>query len=318
MKTFFIFFSLICSTQLYAQQNNYYNQPLPSDTPTIFAPGIISDEFGNRDMAISPKGDEIFYTLQFGRGLLSTIMYTKKQNGKWSQPEIASFCGVYNDLEPSFSADGNTLYFVSNRALDGKGPKKDYDIWFVQKQNGNWGNPQRMPVPVNSVLDEFYPSVAKSGNIYFTREVMDREEDIMVCTYNNGTYAAAVSLPDAINSDGDEFNAFVDPDEQFIIFTAYKRKDDMGNGDLYISKKNNAGEWQQCVHLPPPINSKNIDYCPYITPDKKYFFFTSSRNNLAVPFKTKQTKKSLYQIFNSPQNTFDDIYWMKADAIIGK
>ena len=80
----------------------------------MFAPNIISDEFGNRDMAISPKGDEIFYTMQFNYGMLSTILYAKKVGGKWTAPEVADFCGKYKDLEPAFSYDGTKLYFSSN------------------------------------------------------------------------------------------------------------------------------------------------------------------------------------------------------------
>ena len=51
---------------LHAQINNaYFNQALPGNKMVMFAPNIISDEFGNRDMAISPNGDEIFYTMQY-------------------------------------------------------------------------------------------------------------------------------------------------------------------------------------------------------------------------------------------------------------
>ena len=49
---------MLFSCRLTAQQNvnAFFNQPLPVDTPVIFAAGTISDEFGNRDMAISPVG----------------------------------------------------------------------------------------------------------------------------------------------------------------------------------------------------------------------------------------------------------------------
>ena len=115
---------------------DYFNQKTPGDTPQLFAPGIISDEFGNRDMAVSPSGDEMFYTLQFQGGRsFSTILHTKKINGKWTSPEVAGFCGIYNDMEPAFSADGSKLYFVSNRPQGGTAAK-DYDIWCVTKKNG--------------------------------------------------------------------------------------------------------------------------------------------------------------------------------------
>jgi Tol biopolymer transport system component len=299
---------------LTAQQkvNAFYNQPLPADTPVIFAAGLISDEFGNRDMAISPLGDELFYTLQFqsGRGF-STIMHCKKINGEWTKPEVASFCGQYNDMEPAFSPDGSKLYFVSSRPVKGAA-NKDYDIWYVTKTSGMWGSSVNPGLPISTGEDEFYPSVAKTANIYFTRAVQGREEDIMMCRYQNNHYDTAVSLPDVINSAGDEFNAFVDPYEKFILFTGYKRKGAYAAGDLYISKKNEKGEWTDAVDLGNVINQPGLNYCPYISPDKKYFFFTSNRGEIRAPFEEKQTAKLLYSKMHSFLNGADNIYWMEA------
>ncbi len=302
---------------LHAQLNNaYLNQTPQCNKLTLFALNIISDEFGNRDMAISPKGDEIFYTMQYNYGMLSTILYSQKKSGKWTAPEVAGFCGKYKDLEPAFSFDGTKLYFSSNRPLVDTGSEKDYDIWYVTKVNGKWGKPVNMRSPVNTDKDEYYASVAKNNNVYFTRAVEGREEDIMVCKFIDGKYNEAVSLPDSINSTGDEFNAFVDPDENYIIFSGYKRKDGYGNGDLYISKKNDKGEWQQAKNLGEAINSTRLDYCHYVTPDKKYFFFTSNRHAIKTPFKKAKTFKELKTMMHSPLNGFDNIYWIDAGEIL--
>lgn len=323
MKTILLSILFFVVINSHAQQskntsfnNSYFNQPLPADTPVVFAPNVISNELSNRDMAISPKGDELFYTIQYGRGLISVIMHSKKTNGKWSTPDVASFSGMYNDLEPAFSYDGTKLYFVSNRSLNNEHKTKDYDIWFVTKQNGEWVNQQNVGAPVNSEKDEFYPSLTKHGDIYFTRAVDAREEDILFCKFNNGKYEEVQALPDAINSVNDEFNAFIDPDEQFIIFSVYGRKDDNGGGDLYISKKNEKGEWMQAVNLNVPVNSKYLDYCPYITPDKKYFFFISNRHDIKLPFHKNQNIESLQTLLHSPLNGYDNIYWMNAEAIL--
>jgi len=312
----YIPFSLQAQTKKISYENSYFNQQPPIDTAKLFSPGVISNEFGNRDMAISRDGNEIFYTMQHVRGLISVVMYTKKTNGNWSIPEVASFGGIYNDLEPAFSPDGTKLFFVSNRTLNNEPKTKDYDIWFVTKSNGEWVQPQNIGAPVNSEKDEFYPSITRNGDIYFTRAVEGREEDILFCKFLNGKYEAAEALPNAINSVNDEFNAFIDPDEQFIVFSIYGRKDDNGGGDLYISRKNERGEWLQAVNLGTTINSKALDYCPCITPDKKYFFFTSNRHTIKIPFDKKQNIKSLESILHSPLNGYDNIYWIETSAIL--
>ena len=99
-----------------------------SDTPRVFGPGIISDGFSNRDMALSPDGKDLYYTLQWTYGLFSVILHSEKINGEWTKPETASFSGRFNDLEPAYSPDGGKLFFTSNRPLMGSDSVKDYDI----------------------------------------------------------------------------------------------------------------------------------------------------------------------------------------------
>jgi hypothetical protein len=295
---------------------DYYNQRLPEDKPTLFAPGVISDGFANRDFAISPDGNEIFYTLQ-QRDLVSVIMYAHKVKGKWSVPQVAEFSGMYNDLEPAFTANGNELFFSSNRALSVSDSIADYNIWHIDKKDGKWSRPVALGPEVNTIKDEFYPSVAKNGNLYFTTQLESGKgkEDIVVSEWKNGAYLPPVSLPDAINSKNFEFNAFVDPEEQFIIFSSVGRSDDMGRGDLYMSNKKN-GEWQAAVNLGKMVNSSALDYCPFVTWDKKFLFFTSARANYKAPFSSQQTTAGLKKNLQGPSNGFDDIYWVKFGAIL--
>lgn len=294
----------------------YLDQLPPGDSAILFAPGIISDGFGNRDFAISPEGNEIFYTIQ-NRDFVSVIMHSRNTNGKWSQPELASFCGIYNDLEPAFASDGKRLYFSSNRPLNAFDTTPDFNIWYVDKENENWSEPSALDTIVNSEKDEFYPSIAKTGNMYFTREFDGGKgkEDIVVCEWKDGKYSSPVSLPEAINSPGFEFNAFVDPDEQFILFSGYQRSDGFGSGDLYISVRK-QGVWQPAINLGKKINSEGLDYCPFVTWDKRYLFFTSNRVTYKSPFNQKQSAAEIKKALQSPGNGLDDIYWIRFDTIL--
>ena len=172
-----------------------------------------------------------------------------------------------------------------------------------------------MGSPVNTGKDEYYASLATNNNIYFTRAVDGREEDIMVCRFADGKYSVAESLPDAINSVGDEFNAFVDPDEKYILFAGVRRPGLYGSGDLYISKKNENGERQEAKNLGAIINSAALDYCPYVTRHKKYFFYTGNKSGLKSAFAKKQTIQQLRTKLRSPLNGNDNIYWIKADFL---
>ena len=53
-----------------------------------------------------------------------------------------------------------------------------------------------------------------------------------------------------------------------------KRPDSRGEADLYISFRQEDGSWGPGVNMGDTINSSEQDYCPMVTPDGKYFYFT--------------------------------------------
>ncbi len=289
-----------------------------SDSPRVFGPGIISDGYSNRDMAISPDGNDLFYTLQWSYGLFSVILHTQKINGKWTRPETAWFSGMYNDLEPAFSPDGNKLFFTSNRPV-GKSDynKNDYDIWYIQKTGGHWELPLHLDSVINTDKDEFYPSISNNGNLYFTRDNGNAKDDIFFSRFIDGKYEMPVALPDSVNSIGYDFNAYIDPDEKYIIFSSFKRTDDLGGGDLYFCRHKN-GVWQSAVHFGAGINSSFLDYSPFVSPDQKYFFFTSKRRLAQFPFPKQESIEEIREVLNSYGNGNDDIYIMNFKIIIDR
>lgn len=308
------FLSLLVPAFLAAQSNVL---PAPA-MPQLFEEGIVSTAMYERDMAISPDGKEMFYTVQVRPAMFQALVYRHKlENGRWSAPQIAGFSGHYSDLEPAFSADGKKLFFSSNRPVSGQ-QSKDFDIWCVEKQNGQWTNPQNLGATVNAGGDEFYPSVAQNGNLYFTatRRNGIGKEDIFVARWQNGKYEDPEPLDTAVNSKTYEFNAFVSPDEQFIIYTSWGRSDDKGGGDLYISIKDADGHWQSAVNC-TMLNSEKLDYCPFVSFDKKTLFFTSERHNFSTSLPAKAvTFSELQQISAGALNGNGNIYHIPFDNVL--
>jgi Tol biopolymer transport system component len=285
--------------------------------PQIFLEGKLSTGLNERDLAISPDGNELLFTLVAPLNKFSAIFQmTKQSDGTWTKPKIASFSGNYPDLEPAFSPNGKKLYFVSKRPLNGES-KDDFDIWMTEKVNGIWSEPKHLGNEVNTKMDEFYPSVAANGNLYFTASYNEpvSKEDIFLARFENGNYTKPVVLDSAVNSKLYEFNAYIAPDESYILFTAYGRKGDKGRGDIYMSIKRD-GKWQIARPI-ESINSDKLDYCPTVSSDSKILFFTSERSQIKSDF---GNKKSDYQYFEniqkSVQNGNGDIYWVDFEEIL--
>lgn len=309
LKPFLLLLLTLCSLEVNGQWA-FYNQETPNSlAPRLFAPYLISTPYNERDFAISPDGTELYFTLQY-TATRSIIVYTRYTNGYWSLIKPVPFSSGQADLEPALSADGNTLFFASNRSLTGTA--NDFDIWFVDRpQGGSWGEPKLAGGGINSPGNEFYPSIAKNGNLYFTSERGGGKggEDIWMSSFVNGQYNTPESLPVAINSIRGEYNAFIDPDEQFIYFSSDGRSDAIGGGDLYISRKGANGTWLPAGRL--NFNSAQLDYCPYVASNGNYLFFTSTRPvEIASNGNPLDLVDVLHQVL-SPNNNQGNLYWAK-------
>ncbi len=274
-------------------------------------PEIISKFPNIRDFTISPDQDEVYFTVQGYSGELSTIVKVSKKNDKWSTPEIAPFSGKYEDLEAMFSPDGLKLYFVSARPLENTTKEaKDRDIWYIERSNtaSEWSTPKNIGRPINTNGDEFYPSVSKNGNLYFTStaNASKGKDDIFVSRWEDNKYTAPISLSEAINSEGYEYNSYIAPDESFLIFGRYKRDDGLGSGDLYISYLK-EGKWSKAKNLKKGVNSNKMDYCPFYDAKTNILYFTSKRSAVKAE-RQSQNLKELLQTMDSYENGLSRIY----------
>jgi Tol biopolymer transport system component len=93
----------------------------------------------------------------------------------------------------------------------------------------------------------------------------------------NGVYQEPENLGPVVNSEHYEGDVYVAPDESYLIISIYGRDDDLGGGDLYVSFRDSDNGWSAPKNLGPNVNSSERDFCPMVTPDGKYLFFSSKR-----------------------------------------
>jgi hypothetical protein len=299
-KTFLLFVTIFGFAQ---------EQPKP-----VAAFDFLKKYSNTRDLALSSTQDEVYFTLQNTNEEVSVIAFSKKENKKWSEPKLINFTGKFRDIEPFLSSDGLKLYFSSNRPLhDSISKPKDYDIWYVERLNlkSEWSAPKNLGAPVNTSNNEFYPSLAKNGNLYFTSDGSKSlgKDDIFFSKWENNNYSEPTTLGLNINSAGYEFNAFVSPDEKFLIFTGYNRTEGLGSGDLYISYKDKNGEWEKAKNMGTEVNSTLMDYCPFYDFKTETLYFTSKRNSVSnLRFKTMDEFETE---INKYENGLSRIYKLK-------
>jgi hypothetical protein len=246
-----------------------YPAPAPDTTAAIFLPGIVSTEGLDFNAAYSLDGKTFYFARSKNRKYI--ILETRFDGNKWTAPTpSALFDTLYSNADPFITADGS-IYFISNRPKDMADTTDDYDIYRIARRENKWLEPENLKV-VNSDSTEYYVSVASNGNIYFA-SYREGGLDLYMSRKKDDYYGMPFSLGTAINSDFDEHDPLIAPDESFLIFNS-SRPGGFGEADLYIARRQD-GRWQQPQNMGKKINTATYEYCPNFTPDGKYFFFSS-------------------------------------------
>ena len=138
-----------------------------------------------------------------------------------------------------------------------------------------WSLAKYLEAPINNGRRALYPSVSNNGTMFFqaVRDDSFGSRDIYYSRYEKGIFLEPIHLGREINSEYSEGDVLIAPDESYMIVSSGGRPDDLGNGDLYISFKKKDGSWTRLKNMGNQINSPETDYCPMLSPDRKYFFF---------------------------------------------
>ena len=277
----------------------YFGQTPPGNTPVWFAPDIVSSpRFEHSNVAFSPDGTEAFwsssYHLDDSGYTWSRMLTSHIEDGRWTKPAMASFSGVkLGDDAPFYVADGSRLYFVSMRPVEEGGEGSGFHLWMVDRTSDGWSEAHLASAELNEIGDRSYRSMAANGNVYASGPSADyrRSGDIFVSRFDQGRHTSPESVGGQVNSAFEE-HACVAPDESYMVIQRMDHPDGLGDADLFVSFRDDEGNWTTPVILPEPISSNFRDWYPSITLDGKYLIFNSHRGGGA------------------------DYYWVSTDAVV--
>lgn len=300
--------------------NLYLGQTPPGMKAALFGPGIVNIGMNTRDIAVSPDGTEIYFSLVMGLEGSSVIAGTRLVNGRWTSPEVVPQLGLpgYSSVEPFISPDGKRFYFSSNRPSPGKKENpSDFDIWFMEREGEEWGAPRNLGEPVNTENGEYFPSLTRDGTLYFTGfNVEAKEERIMRARFENGRFARPEDLPPQVNAGLARFNAFVASDESYLIVPIVGLPDSRGGCDYYVTFRNADGTWTDPRNLGDAVNSADgYEFSASVSPDGKYLFFVSARLPGKEEMPSPLTMAFLRGLHDSAPNGFPAVYWVDARVI---
>jgi len=167
--------------------------------------------------------DKEWTTLFFNRSIPAhyhyVMYFSHFENGKWSAPQTLPFSGEYRDSDPVLSADGRTLYFVSDRPAQSLEPNH-FHAWAADRTSAGWANLRPLQGPVNEKGNTEFVSFAANGNLYFTSDRSGSSFDVYRSCLLDGKYQSAENLGTFINDGRYTIEAFVALDETYVLLGA--------------------------------------------------------------------------------------------------
>jgi hypothetical protein len=252
-------------------KGDYLGQPLPGETPMIFARGIVStDDKEHSAPHFSPDGNEVFWWSIRQENEEKWLQFSKtmrRSEGRWTAPEIMA-----DDNMPILSPDGKRLYYGSR--------KEGEDLYYIEKQGNGWSEPKFVGLITRfpELRFAYYPAIASNGSLYFMGYLEGQWMNLGIYRAElvKGEYAKPEVLPQSINALGGTRNwtPFITPDESYLIFCSTRGLPASDQGDLFVSFRQPDGSWTDPLSLGAPINSSQMERFPAVTPDGKHLFFT--------------------------------------------
>lgn len=161
-------------------------------------------------------------------------------NGEWTEPvSVGDGVNKKNSFEgqPSVSADGKTMYFVSIRE-DEIGDIDNMDLYKSELQpNGKWGTAKNLGIKINTKGNEKSPFIhSDSHTLYFSSDGQKGLGgfDIFYCRQDSaGNFTTPVNIGYPINSENDDVGFFVSTDSKTAYFSSNELKTGIGGWDMY-------------------------------------------------------------------------------------
>lgn len=202
-------------------------------------PGNLNTEFHDACLNISADGKYIYIYRNILNVTRTGDIYVSKKSksGKWGTPKPVAdnnkeINSTYFESSASLTADGNEMYFVSDRP----GGNGLADIYYIKKTGKTWGEAVNLGSEINSKYDEKFVYVHPQGNLlFFSSDGVSSMGgyDIFYCKKNGeGKWGIPQNLGFPINTVLDEKTFTITADGKTGYIGAYY-KGSQGESDIF-------------------------------------------------------------------------------------
>jgi outer membrane protein OmpA-like peptidoglycan-associated protein/tetratricopeptide (TPR) repeat protein len=220
---------------------------------------------------------------------------------------------AFPDYRPLVVPDEDLILFTSARE-NTTGEKRDKDSYYFEDiyvssfEEGKWTFPENSYV-LNSSSHDATAGISSDGTMLYVYKSSGGNR-LYECKLLDRTYSMPVEMSANINKGMKQASAALTFDKSTLYFTSL-REDGYGGQDIYFSKKDAKGKWQEAVNIGATINTPYDEEGVFVTPDGKTLYFSSRGHNTMGGydiFKTEwvDNKWTNPQNLGYPINTPDD------------
>lgn len=275
--------SVIFDSRHFAVETVAVNSPTSDFGPAFYMNNRVI--FASAGKTVTPKFDD--WTQE---PYLDLFIADRNANGELSSAvRIGGDVNTdYNESTPTFSKDGNTMYFTRNQILDGK---KAFDkttkfktlklaIYKATRAGENtWKNVVELPFN-NDGYSVAHPALSPDEKrLYFSSDMpgsIGMNDIWFVDILANNTYGTPVNLGSTVNTGGRDSFPFIS-DNNNLYFSSDGRSG-LGGFDIFVTSLDEKGMPGAVQHLGEPSNSAKDDFGFIINEKDRIAYFSSNRS----------------------------------------
>ncbi|MBL4669322.1 MAG: PD40 domain-containing protein [Flavobacteriales bacterium] len=203
--------------------------------------GKLNTEGHDASLSISPDGNKIFIYRNDGSLYIGDIFVSKKRrsSGTWGNPKALEkpVNTSYFESSACLSADGNKLYFVSEKEGKKYGALGRGDIYVAEKiTKSTWGEPKNLGSVINTSSDENNVFIHPDGKTLFFSSnghlSIGGYDVFMSKMQDDGTWGKPENLGYPINTILDDVHFTLSVDGKTAHYSAV-REGGLGERDIY-------------------------------------------------------------------------------------
>ncbi|HBS86295.1 MAG: hypothetical protein A2W91_09685 [Bacteroidetes bacterium GWF2_38_335] len=224
-------------------------------TPVNIGEPINTDKH-DANTSLSPDGNTIYIYKNNEETKSGDIYYSKLKDGKWSkpkpfEPENKMINSTYFESSACVTADGGTMFFVSEREKGGFGHG---DIYMVKRlEDGSWGKPENLGYPINTEYDEIGVYIHPDGKtLFFSSDGHNTmgEHDIFMTYWDGSKWSVPQNMGYPINTTKEEIH-FVFNTNRDKAYVSSTREGGKGKYDIYEVEFNDNKIADTDISAPP-------------------------------------------------------------------